>query len=86
MAKFNVREFFQQFPASMPAEQMQLWRDWFTTHGIDPDEVSFEHWVERRLHDENKIVYLVPAVRDGEPITQEREKILGQPPAPFPVP
>jgi len=43
--------------------------------------------LRRRAHgDQNQIVYLEDAVRDGEPITREVVVNLPRPPAPFPVP
>ena len=84
--KYNVRDYFRHDIKHEDEAHLVLWEAWFAQHGIDASEVLLTEWVERRTYNENKIVYLVDAVRDGVPITRERVKILDQPPAPFPVP
>lgn len=88
MAKYNIRDFFRTpiLAGNEPAAQRQAWEQWFTAHSIDPADVLWTGWVERRLHNENKIVYLSAVTAGGEQIHQERTQILNQPPAPFPTP
>lgn len=95
--EFGTREHFDvgtpdeqrdvHVPGEPPDHELELWQAWFAEHGIDPAEVLLTHWVERRAHgDQNEIVYLEDAIRDGEPITREVVVKLDRPPAPFPVP
>lgn len=75
----TVSDFFRELTSA--DEQSQPWRDWFTARGIDPDVVAWDGWVERR---ENRILYLVHATRDGEPIHQQRVLHFDTAPPAFP--
>lgn len=89
----EVSAVFRLFDPAPSGAALTVWRDWFTTLGVDPDTVAFAGppscpitWVERRAHPgQNEVVHLVAAVRDGEPIVQERTVVLTGPPPPFPT-
>ena len=96
---WNVRDWFREDIQHEDAEHVELWKAWFTRHGINADEVLLTHWVERRAHEDPRtgdkqyqIVWLEDGVRDegdgngSQPITVHREIDLNEPPAPFPVP
>lgn len=71
----------RHFRELTPKLDTAVWRDWFTGHGIDPDAVAWDGWVERREH---AIVHLAHSTRDGEPIHQQRVRPLGRVPDEFP--
>lgn len=75
----SVGDFFHEFAPG--DEQSQAWRGWFTVLGVDPDVVAWDGWVERR---ENRVLYLVHATRDDEPIHQQRVLHLSGEPPVFP--
>lgn len=89
----DVREWFRDDIRRDSPEHVELWKQWFSDHGIDPSEVLLTHWVERRDHadvrrriKQYQIVWLESGTRDGEEITVHREVSLSEPPQPFPVP
>lgn len=90
---YDVREWFRDDIQHETPEHVELWKQWFQDHMIDPSEVLLTEWVERRAYEDPRrgikqwqIVWLEAGERDGEPIHVHREVNLPFPPKPFPVP
>ena len=81
-----VSDFFREFRSSPTGDTLAAWQQWFTAQGIDPNDVAWDAWVERRDNPGQKqIVYMSDANDvDGSAIKVERTVDLSQSPLPFP--
>ena len=43
----SEREFFRNFRRDNLGDDRELWCEWLTDHGIDPDDVVLTGWIQR---------------------------------------